>query len=122
MQPTLARGQRLSDRQPASLQRFVKANRSRLLSAGCVFDDGVLDGQFERVEDNDIGRSNHCDRDGDMAVKGRAGQVGLKPQFVSDGKDMARQAKGIVGIRRKLIHEFSIGCFCGGVDRGMKGT
>jgi len=34
---------------------------------------------------------------------------------------MSRQAKGIVGSRRKLIHVFTIGCFCGRVDRGLKG-
>jgi hypothetical protein len=99
MQPPVAGRQRLSDRQSASLERLIKGNGSGLPPAGCVFDCGVLDGQLERVQHNDIGGLIDSHHNDGAAVKDRAGQVGLEPQFVSDRSHVSRQAKGIVGSR-----------------------
>jgi hypothetical protein len=46
-----------------------------------------------------------------MAMKDGTEQVRFQPQFVSDRAHVSRQAKRIVGSRRKLVHVFTVGCF-----------
>lgn len=73
-------------------------------------DDGLADGQLERVADNDARLFQHRQGDGRTSLKGGADKIRLEYEVIACWTHMLRKPIRIVKTVRDLVHIFPFRC------------